>query len=359
VRIDGQPVGDVNPPRWDASDRRNEDALRNREEEFWNHRDAWMERKLEEAAERQREEAGRDPGADRAQVGAAPLSPTELAAARARGAAAFHDRADDLQANARFGQAVGTFGSVSSTETERSVSVSHDGATLHLDQDIFERQAVREAREAKSKEILQQSASKAAEKEAFDKKANQASIELDTEIYRLKNSNDPLERARGERAEEARNKLHEAGRAGNFRGYQEGVIDLRDSLSRMRQQGSERDLWAQKAEANDPANYQKIRDEIAELRANGGARQTMRADRLEAGLSESFEREVRGERYGAQSARAQLASSIDEDRQRDRAAQSSGTKASSGSREKHKDASNAHSHNDHQRDHGSAGHQQQ
>ncbi|MCZ8063995.1 MobF family relaxase [Silanimonas sp.] len=302
-----------------AANRQSDDAWRNREEEFWAHRDAWMERRLEEAAERQREEKGRDPGADRAQVGAAPLSPTELAAARARGAAAFHDRADSLEANARFGERGGIFGNVSKTETERSISVSQDGSTLHLDQDHFERQAVREAREAKSKEILQQSASKAVEKEAFDKKANQASIELDTEIYRLKNSNDPLERARGERAEEARNKLHEAGKAGNFRGYQEGVIDLRDSLAKMKQQASDRDPFAQKAEANDPANYQKIRDEIAELRANGGARQTMRADRLEAGLSESFEREVRGERYGAQSARAQLASSIDEDRKRDRA----------------------------------------
>jgi len=300
-------------------DRRIEDARRDREEEFWAHRDAWMERRLEEAAERQREERGRDPGADRAQVGAADLTPAELAAARARGAAAFHDRADALQANARMGKSAGIFGNVSTTETDRSVSVSQDGSTLHLDRDHFERQAVREAREAKSKAILQQSSSKATEKEAFDKKANQASIELDTEIHRLKNSNDPLERARGERAEEARNKLHEAGKAGNFRGYQEGVIELRDSLAKMKQQGSERDLWAQKAEANDPANYQKIRDEIAELRAQGGARQTMRADRLEAGLNESFEREVRGERYGAQTARAQLASSIDEDRKRDRA----------------------------------------
>jgi len=300
-----------------ADDGRNDDAWRNREEEFWAHRDAWMERRLEEAAERQSKERARDPEVDRALVGAADLSPSELAAARARGAAAFQDRADALQANARFGKSFGgIFGNVSTTVSDRSFSVSQDGSTLHLDREHFERQAVREARESKSKAILQEFSTKAAEKEAFEKKANSASIELDTEIHRLKNSNDPLERARGERAEEARNKLHEAGKADNFRGYQEGVIELRDSLAK--KQGSERDLWAQKAEANDPANYQKIRDEITELRATGGARQTMRADRLEAGLNESFEREVRGESYGAQSARAQLASSIDEDRQRDR-----------------------------------------
>lgn len=346
----------------DRPERGNDDAWRNREEEFWAHRDAWMERRLEEAAQRQREEEGRDRGADRAQVGAADLTPTELAAARARGAAAFHDRADALQANARLGKSAGIFGNVSTTETERSVSVSHDGSTLHLDQDHFERQAVREAREAKSKAILQQSSSKAIEKEAFDKKANQASIELDTEIHRLKNSNDPRERARGERAEEARNKLHEAGKVDNFRGYQEGVIELRDSLAKMKQQGSDRDLWAQKAEANDPANYQKIRDEIAELRANGGARQQMRADQLEEGLNGTFEQEVQGNRFAAQNSRARIASSIDEDRKRDRAAASK--EAGAAQTTQSQDASSGSSPFDQQttqqkRDHGSAGHQQQ
>lgn len=296
------------------------EARRDREEEFWARRDAWMERRLEEAAQRQRETEPSDVARERALRGDADLSPDELAAARARGAAAFHDRANAIEANARFGFITKAFKNVSSTETERSVSVSMDGATLHVKQDFFEEQAVREARKAKADALVREISGKAVEEKEISKQVARASQDLDAEIYRLKNSSDPLDRARGERAEEARDKLKEAGEAGNFRGYQEGVIELRDALeARKKPLSREENPFGPLAEANDPANYQKIRDEIAELRAHGGARQSMRADKLEAGLNESFEREVRGERYGAQSARAWLAASIDEDRQRDRA----------------------------------------